>query len=138
MILYVLDTDMLTLLQHGHPTVMARCLARAQELATTVISAEEQVAGRFIMIRRAQRPDDQAIAYQRLVDTLGFLGRMPILTFPEAAIVRFQQLKAMKLNIGGMDLRIAATVLELGLTLVTRNRRDFGRVPGLLLEDWST
>lgn len=137
MILYVLDTDMLTLFQHGHPTVTTHCLARAQEVATTVITVEEQLAGRFIMIRRAQRPDDQAIAYRRLIDTVQFLDRMPILPFPQAAISRFQQLRALKPNIGGMDLRIAATVVELGVTLVTRNRRDFGRVPDLLLDDWS-
>jgi tRNA(fMet)-specific endonuclease VapC len=38
--------------------------------------------------------------------------------------------------IGGNDLLIASIALVYGLTLVTHNTREFGRVTGLLLEDW--
>jgi tRNA(fMet)-specific endonuclease VapC len=138
MSLYILDTDTRTLFQHGHAIVTSRCAARAPgEVAITVISVEEQLDGRFTSIRRARRPDDLAVAYQRLIDNLQLLVRLPILPFPPPAIARFQHLAAMRLNVGRMDLRIAATVLEVGATLVTRNRRDFGRIPGLQIEDWS-
>jgi tRNA(fMet)-specific endonuclease VapC len=36
-----------------------------------------------------------------------------------------------------MDLSIAAVVLEEKATLVTRNRRDFEDIEGLVIEDWS-
>ena len=38
--------------------------------------------------------------------------------------------------IGGNDLLIAATTLAHHLILITHNTREFGRVPGLRLEDW--
>lgn len=38
--------------------------------------------------------------------------------------------------IGGNDMLIAAQALALGLILVTHNRREFDRIPGLDVEDW--
>jgi tRNA(fMet)-specific endonuclease VapC len=38
--------------------------------------------------------------------------------------------------IGPYDLQIAAIALAHNLTLVTHNTREFGRVSGLVLEDW--
>jgi tRNA(fMet)-specific endonuclease VapC len=62
---------------------------------------------------------------------------MQILSFTEPAIARYEQLKAMKLNVAKMDLRIAAIALEAGGTLVTRNLRDFQRIPNLPMENWA-
>jgi tRNA(fMet)-specific endonuclease VapC len=41
------------------------------------------------------------------------------------------------LNVLKNDLRIAAVTLEHGGILVSRNLRDFQRVPGLQVEDWT-
>jgi len=38
--------------------------------------------------------------------------------------------------IGGYDVLIAGQARARGLTLVTRNLREFGRVAGLSVEDW--
>jgi tRNA(fMet)-specific endonuclease VapC len=36
-----------------------------------------------------------------------------------------------------MDLRIASIAIANQMTLLTRNRVDFERVPGLMFEDWT-
>jgi tRNA(fMet)-specific endonuclease VapC len=38
--------------------------------------------------------------------------------------------------IGGNDLLIAAIALANGLTLITHNTRELGRIAGLKIEDW--
>ena len=111
----------------GHPRVASRCAARCpDELAITVITLEEQLSGRFSLIRKAKSPDDLSQAYQNLIDTVLFLARLPILPFTSPAIYRFDHLVTLKLNVGRMDLRIAAIVLEHQAVLVTCNARDFG------------
>jgi tRNA(fMet)-specific endonuclease VapC len=135
---YVFDTDMLTLYQEGHPEVCRRVVAhRPDELATTIISVEEQLSGWFTMLRRPADRKTLARIYQRMTETVSFLKQVPIVSFTEQAIARYESLRLMKLNIGSMDLRIASIALENGSTLVTRNVRDFRRVPGLSTEDWS-
>jgi tRNA(fMet)-specific endonuclease VapC len=39
--------------------------------------------------------------------------------------------------IGGNDLWIASHCLDLGLTLVTNNEREFERIPDLTIENWT-
>jgi tRNA(fMet)-specific endonuclease VapC len=138
MTLYVLDTDMLTLLEEGHPAVARRFLEqRPGDAAITVLSVEEQLSGWYTQVRKAKRPERQAWAYRRLADAVGFLAHLRILTYDEQAIARYEQLRKAKVKIGRMDLRIAAVMLEYAAVLVTRNTRDFRKVPGLPIEDWS-
>ncbi|WP_308189044.1 type II toxin-antitoxin system VapC family toxin [Nostoc mirabile] len=42
-----------------------------------------------------------------------------------------------RIRIGTQDLRITAITLSVNGTLVTRNRKDFEKVPNLRLEDWT-
>ena len=138
MITHVLDTDTLTLFQHGHSKVAARCAAAPPDsLGITVITVEEQFLGWYTEVRKAKRDSEIANAYDRMTAFATFIKQLPILTFDSAAIKRYRQLKALKLNVPKKDLCIAATALELGAKVVTCNISDFGRVPGLGIEDWS-
>jgi tRNA(fMet)-specific endonuclease VapC len=60
-----------------------------------------------------------------------------IVDYTEGAIERLEELKRLWLKVRKMDLQIAATALEHGGTMVTRNVRDFKAIPGLTVEDWS-
>jgi tRNA(fMet)-specific endonuclease VapC len=134
----VLDTDVLTLYQSGDPLIVRRTQAIPMaELAVTVITVEEELTGWYTRLRRARRRDQLAAAYQRLASAVRFLARFQILTFSEPAIVRFELLRAAHRRLGRNDLRIAATVLEAGVVLATRNARDFKQIRGLPIEDWS-
>jgi len=136
--LYALDTDILSLFQYGHPLVCQHVAAHVSaDLAITVISVEEQLSGWYTMLRRTTGHDHLAIVYQSLAETIPFLAQFTILPFPEPALIRFQQLAPLKLNVRKMDLRIAAIALEKGAVVVTRNVVDFKRVPGLVVEDWT-
>jgi tRNA(fMet)-specific endonuclease VapC len=135
---YVLDTDVLTLYQEGHEAVCRNCASHPlSELALTVISIEEQLTGWYTLLRRPQSREQLARIYLRMTEVVRFSARLTILSFTEAAIGRYEELLTRKLNVGKMDLRIAAIALEQQATVVTRNVPDFRRVPGLKVEDWS-
>jgi tRNA(fMet)-specific endonuclease VapC len=138
MIQFILDTDTLTLFQEGHPAVCAEFLRQAPDaVAITVLSVEEQLSGWYTQVRQAKRPERLAWAYRRLSESVRFLARLTILTYDEKTMQRFEQLRKQKIKIGRTDLRIAATVLEHGATLLTENMRDFKQVPGLKIVSWS-
>jgi tRNA(fMet)-specific endonuclease VapC len=70
-----------------------------------------------------------------------FFARFESLPFDDAAAERYGPLRADLAGrgtpIGPNDLMIAAIGLANDLVVVTNNTREFSRVPGLRLEDWS-
>jgi tRNA(fMet)-specific endonuclease VapC len=138
MSLFVLGTDHLTLYYRGDPIVVQSVDRRpSTDLAISVMTVDEQITGWYTLTRRARQPEEIARAYAHLGDAVVRLAKWRILPYTECAIALVAQLKTLRLNVRLMDLRIAAIALENGAVVVTRNRRDFGRVPGLSIEDWS-
>jgi len=136
--LYVLDTDHLSLQQRGHPQLLSRLnQTPPDEIAITVITAEEQLRGRLAQIRSAKSDAELLTAYRQLRETVYWLSRFRILDFDDHAKQLFHNLLQQKLRIGTQDLRIAAVALSLSATLITRNWNHFGQVSGLNLEDWT-
>lgn len=71
-----------------------------------------------------------------------FLNRFHSLPFDDAAAEAYAAIRSDLSRrgrvIGPNDLLIAAISLAHGMTLVTHNVAEFGRVPGLMLEDWES
>jgi tRNA(fMet)-specific endonuclease VapC len=135
---YILDTDTVSLFQHGHAAVCAAVAAHAPtDVGISVITVEEQLSGWYTELRRAKTDAKLAIVYQRMADTVRFYASMPIISFSEAAIGRCKELVRQKLGVRKSDLRIAAIALQTHATVVTRNIRDFRRVAGLTIDDWA-
>ena len=61
---------------------------------------------------------------------------LDIAPFDVAAARQFDELRRQKLCIGSRDLKIAATALVNHALLLSANRIDFERVPGLRVENW--
>lgn len=70
-----------------------------------------------------------------------FILPLEILPFEEEATRAYGEIRAALekagIPIGSMDLLIAAHAASLGVTLVTNNTREFSRVPGLTVVDWT-
>lgn len=138
MSLHVLDTDCLTLLLHGNAAICRHAAAHdPAELALTIVTVEETLTGWYAQIRKAGKDDQLIRAYAALQQAVEFCARVRILPVDQSAVQRFHDLAAKKLRLGTNDLRIASVALVHGAVLVTRNLRDFKRVAGLQIKDWS-
>ena len=138
MSLWVLDTDHLTLFQNDHPRVKQRVeQMNSEEITITVITAEEQMRGWLNAIKKYYQSDRLIWAYKGLRDGLEFFKKVNLLEFDQTAYDCYRDLVSQRVRIGTRDLLIAATVISRNGILVTRNRPDFERVPGLIFEDWT-
>lgn len=137
---YILDTDHVTLFQQGFPNVLERVNANRPNIGVTIITVQEQVRGRFNVIKRALQTGQShrvALAYANLRETLQYFCSIEIIDLSESAYDLYTQLRRQGIRIGTQDLLIAAIVLSEKAILVTRNQRDFAKVPDLVFEDWT-
>ena len=125
---YLIDTDcIIDALSGNVPTLDLLDALSADGLAVSIITLGELFHG----ADRSTHPMEG----QRAIRT--FLSEYAVLNLSEPIIERFAAIRALLRRqgrlISDLDLLIAATALDHDLTLVTRNRRHFERVPGLRL-----
>jgi tRNA(fMet)-specific endonuclease VapC len=130
--IWLLDSDICSAHVKGEHSVRQRLSAGAGQLAVSTLTAGELLT--WGHRRRAARGRLRAIE--------SLLTTVSILPIDESVARRFAVLRAAQLDAGQktpvLDLFIAATAIEHGLTLVTHNTKDFAVVAGIALEDWLT
>ena len=131
---YLLDTNTcIYVINKKPPSAVARIRSKqAEEIAVSTVTIAELEYG----VYRSRKTDQNRIAL------LEFLVPLIILDFDQGAAAVYGSIRACLESrgtpIGPMDLLIAAQAMSQGLILVTNNEREFGRVDGLDLENWTT
>ena len=137
----VLDSDHMSLLQRGGSEgqrIRQRLRALPpDDVATTIVSYEEQTRGWLALLARASTLDRQVSDYSQLKQLLQDYCNIAVIDFNAAAATEFERLRQARVRIGTMDLKIAAIVLANNALLLTRNLSHFAKVSDLRAEDWS-
>jgi tRNA(fMet)-specific endonuclease VapC len=130
---YMLDTDTCSyIMKRSNSGVLKRLGALpVSDVCISVITKSELLFGVEVSPRRRQ--DEAALD--------AFLNYIEVLDFPGQASLHYARIRAdlrrLGTMIGANDLFIAAHARSLGLTLVTNNTREFGRVSRLAIENWT-
>jgi tRNA(fMet)-specific endonuclease VapC len=130
--LTLLDTNIIVYYLKGMPSVVARILAmEGPELAIPSVVAYELEYGTL----KAKGSRRKELITRLLKDSV----QVPFdhEAAREAARIRIE-LERHGSVIGPLDLLIAGTALSRGAILVTNNTKEFSRVKGLRLADWTS
>lgn len=130
---YMLDTDIASYImkQSSEPVMQKLKRVAVDDVCISVITKCEILYGIEVSPKRKQN--------QEALDLL--LLHVAVLEYPEEAALEYARIRAdLKQRgtmIGADDLLIAAHAKAIGLTLVTNNVREFERVKGLRIENWT-
>jgi tRNA(fMet)-specific endonuclease VapC len=131
MLKYMLDTNICIYTSKNKPPEVREVFERFQDqLCISTVTLMELVYG----------AEKSAFPVQNLSIIEGLASRLQVLDFDSKAADHTGQLRAelqrQGKTIGAYDYMIAGHARSLGLILVTNNKREFDRVPGLRMEDW--
>jgi tRNA(fMet)-specific endonuclease VapC len=132
MLKYLLDTNIVIYTMKNRPQRVKRRFQRHHcQMGISAITLGELVFG----------AEYSRQVEQNLQDIEALAARLEVLPFDNKAAYHFGQIRAALYRtgqpIGPYDMMIAGQARAMGLILVTNNIKEFERVPGLLLEDWS-
>ncbi|MDC9581888.1 type II toxin-antitoxin system VapC family toxin [Xenorhabdus sp. PR6a] len=103
----------------------------AIQIAISTITLAELIFG----VEKSANPT------KNLATVLDFVSRLTIIPYDEQAAFHYGNIRAILekqgQRIGDNDLHIAGHARSKGLIVVTNNTREFNRVDGLRVEDWT-
>jgi tRNA(fMet)-specific endonuclease VapC len=129
---FLLDTDTCIYALKKNASVLAELLSKnREEIVVSVITEAE--------LRTGAAKSSSPIKTLRRVEN--FLRPLTIAEFTSEDAVTYSQIRARLERagtpIGPLDTLIAAQAVARKLTLVSNNEREFRRVHGLVIENWS-
>jgi tRNA(fMet)-specific endonuclease VapC len=132
MLKYLLDTNIVIYTMKNRPQRVKRRFQRHHgQMGISAVTLGELVFG----------AEHSRQVEQNLKDIEALAARLEVLPFDNKAAYHFGQIRAALYRtgqpIGPYDMMIAGQGRAMGLILVTNSIKEFERVPGLLLEDWS-
>jgi tRNA(fMet)-specific endonuclease VapC len=129
---FMLDTDCCIELMRGRAPRAVQALRKLglEHVHLSAITVGELLTG----AARSNRPREN------LSRVVRFSASLQVVPFDERAAAVYASTRAMLeargTPIGPLDMLIAGHALAMGVTLVTGNTREFGRVEGLAIENW--
>lgn len=130
---YLLDTTICIFIIKNKPTAVRERFAglRPGEVGLSAVTEAELLHGVYKSAR----------IEHNLAAVLDFASQLVVVPFDSQVADAYGRIRAELERagqpIGPLDFQIAATAVAHGLTLVTHNTREFARVPGIKIEDWT-
>lgn len=137
--MFVLDSNILGAMYAGNTKILQQLeQIDVAEITTTIVNKVELLRGRMDYLLKADCGEDILRAQVLFKETERVLTEIPILDFDQSAAEHFERLNQITSvrKMGRADLLIATIALANRGTLVTRNLKDFQRVPELKLVNW--
>jgi tRNA(fMet)-specific endonuclease VapC len=138
----LIDTDHATHLKYPQSDRGSRLINRldavpkSKAIGVAIVTIEERMRGWLATIAKEKSASRQVVGYRELMRLFEFYQSFEVIPFDDATAQRFEELRGQRLRLGTMDLKTAATALAHNALLLSANRRDFERVPGLRVENW--
>jgi tRNA(fMet)-specific endonuclease VapC len=128
---WLLDTNILIFAARDRPKVV-RSRLQSQSPDDVAVSSIA-IAELWYGAEKSEDPERKREAWR------AFLEPYPVLPFDRAAAQEHARIRHALRHapIGERDLLVAAIAAANGFRVVTNNVAEFGRVPGLTVEDWS-